>query len=367
MKILSQSMVAALFLMASMAAQTFSGQLDNFFTVDEYLASHTGQLAVFERFRKRVRQPVGHSLNLKGLSVVIIYPGKQISDYWQRSARSFKKRLGEYGTGFKTHDYFMKPTASLRFQAKVLQDALAEKPDYIIFTLDAQRHQRMIEPVLARGKPKFILQNITTPLKQWEGRQPMIYIGFDHIIGSRMVAAYFLKTTRGQGTYAALLPRSGYLNTVRGGSFLDYMHQETSLEFIGAYHTGINEKKAYQAALEILNTHDKVSFIYAASTDIALGAARAVAEKKLTGKTLVNGWGGGSAELEALAAEEIDVTVMRMNDDNGVAMADAIALDFSGRGDEVPRIYSGDFSLVTKDTPPKKVAELKKKAFRYSD
>ena len=367
MKFIAKSMVVALFLMTSTVAQAFSGQLNNFFTVDEYLAGHTDQRAVFENFRKRVRRPVGHSLNLKGLSVVIIYPGKQISDYWQRSAKSFKKRLDEYGPGFKTHDYFMKPTASLRFQAKVLQEALAENPDYIIFTLDAQRHQRMIEQVLAKGKPKFILQNITTPLKQWEGRQPLIYIGFDHIIGSRMVAAHFREATKGQGEYAALLPRLGYLNTVRGGSFLDYMHQKTNLKFIGSYHTGINEKKAYQAALEILKTHDEVSFIYAASTDIALGAARAVAEKGLTGKTLINGWGGGSAELKALAKGALDVTVMRMNDDNGVAMADAIALDFTGRGDQVPQIYSGDFSLVTKDTPPAKVAELKKRAFRYSD
>lgn len=91
MKFITKSIVGALLLMTTTAVPAFSSQLENFFTVDEYLAIHTGQRTVFENFRKRVRRPVGYSLNLKGLSVAIIYPGKQISDYWQRSARSFKK------------------------------------------------------------------------------------------------------------------------------------------------------------------------------------------------------------------------------------------------------------------------------------
>ncbi|OQY59595.1 MAG: hypothetical protein B6245_05820 [Desulfobacteraceae bacterium 4572_88] len=80
----------------------------------------------------------------------------------------------------------------------------------------------------------------------------------------------------------------------------------------------------------------------------------------------MNGWGGGGPELEAIVGNELDVTLMRMNDDNGVAMAEAIRLDIEGKGDAVPTIFSGDFVLVEKGICQKKLNQLKSKAFRYS-
>ncbi|MCO4789370.1 ABC transporter substrate-binding protein, partial [Vibrio cholerae] len=73
----------------------------------------------------------------------------------------------------------------------------------------------------------------------------------------------------------------------------------------------------------------------------------------------------GSAELEALAKGELDVTVMRMNDDTGVAMAEAIKWDLEGKA--VPLVYSGDFEVVTKQDSAARISELKARAFRYSD
>jgi autoinducer 2-binding protein LuxP len=84
------------------------------------------------------------------------------------------------------------------------------------------------------------------------------------------------------------------------------------------------------------------------------------------GKIMINGWGGGSSELEAIVDNEMDVTVMRMNDDNGVAMAEAIRLDLEGRDQQVPTIFSGEFTLVEKGIDSKELNRLKKRAFRYS-
>ena len=79
----------------------------------------------------------------------------------------------------------------------------------------------------------------------------------------------------------------------------------------------------------------------------------------------VDGWGGGSAELEAIARGDLDVTIMRMNDDTGIAMAEAIKWDLESK--PVPHVYSGDFELVTKEDSAAKIEQLKKRAFRYSD
>ena len=57
---------------------------------------------------------------------------------------------------------------------------------------------------------------------------------------------------------------------------------------------------------------------------------------------------------------------MRMNDDNGVAMAEAIKLDITANSADVPTIYSGEFRIVKKGMKKEKLDEYKKRAFRYT-
>lgn len=56
---------------------------------------------------------------------------------------------------------------------------------------------------------------------------------------------------------------------------------------------------------------------------------------------------------------------MRMNDDTGVAMTEAIKWDLEGK--TMPLVYSGDFEVVTKQDPAASIEKLKARAFRYSD
>ena len=109
-----------------------------------------------------------------------------------------------------------------------------------------------------------------------------------------------------------------------------------------------------------------ISYIQARQI-LPLGIIDAINELGLRAKIKTNGWGGGSAELDAIVAGDLDFTVMRMNDDNGIAMAEAIKLDLADRGTDVPTIYSGDFALVDQLTSQYKLKKLKKRAFRYSN
>ncbi|OXX72331.1 ABC transporter substrate-binding protein, partial [Vibrio sp. V03_P4A6T147] len=121
---------------------------------------------------------------------------------------------------------------------------------------------------------------------------------------------------------------------------------------------------AFDATLRILKQTPDINFIYACSTDVALGAMDALQQQNREDITL-NGWGGGEAELDALQNSTLDVTIMRVNDDAGVAMAEAIKWDLEGK--PVPTVYSGDFELVTKEVSSAYIEKLKKRAFRYSD
>lgn len=338
-----------------------------YWLVSEYEKAHKNQKEVSQNFNDLVQNNairVSKDQN-KPVKIMMVYPGNQISDYWRRSKLSFTKRLDELNINYELIDYFTKP-AALKEQSKQLIKALKNDTDYLIFTLDIKKHSKFIERLLTKSKPKLILQNITTPLKAWKDRQPFFYVGFDHVIGSEMLAKYYLEKVGQKGNYAVLYGTNGYVSAMRGNEFINYMNKHSDLKMVDSYYTNFNKEKAIAATKEILDTHKDLKFIYACSTDIALGALEVLKERNLIGKVLVNGWGGGSSELAAIEANELDVTVMRMNDDNGVAMAEAVKLDIEKTSSKIPQIYSGDFQLVKKGVDKEMLQEYKDRAFRYT-
>jgi autoinducer 2-binding protein LuxP len=341
-----------------------------YFTLPEYEQLHPEQIPKAKAFSRMVSlkgAPLSKTAQgKKPVSISVIYPGMQASDYWRRSIAAFKARMDEIRLNYEITEFFTKPAVDYRIQEQMIRKSLEMNPDYLIFTLDIGRHKRIIQRIITRQSPKVILQNITTPLRAWEGKQPFLYVGFDHILGTRKIADYFLEKTKGRGSYGLLYFSRGYVSVMRGDSFSESLKNFPDLRQAAAYYTDGNRERARNASLDILKTFPDIDFLYACSTDVALGAIDALKQTPGTDHILVNGWGGGSSELDAVMAGEMDVTVMRINDDNGVAMAEAIRLDVEGRAHEVPQIFSGEFALVKKGIQPKRIFELKQTAFRYS-
>ncbi len=330
-------------------------------------ASNIKEEKIIRDFKKLVEEksiPL-KSLQSKEILIYMIYPGSQISDYWRRSKVSFEKRLQELNVKYKLVDYFFDENIKSKNEGKFLFTALQDSTDYIIFTLDAKKHMKFIETILSKEKPKLLLQNITKPIKGL-AKQPMLYDGFDHNIGSIILAKEYLKRIGKNGKYGILYGTVGYVSSQRGDSFKNYMKNNSNLKLLDSYYTGFNKQKAKETTIDLLNNHKDISFIYACSTDIALGAVEVLEERGLVGKVLVNGWGGGSDELKSIQEHKLNFTVMRINDDNGVAMAEAIKLDISNNADKIPKVYSGDFELITQETDKDQLFKVKEKAFRYS-
>jgi autoinducer 2-binding protein LuxP len=340
---------------------------EEYIFVDEYYKNGSYKQKHFQSFAKSVRQYGVDKLkdNNTKIKIYMVYPGNQVSDYWRRSKDSFEKRLKELGINYELIDYFTKPNIQISQQAKALFKSLHDNTDYLIFTLDVKKHTKFIENILQRQKPKLILQNITTPLKKFD-KQPFLYVGFDHTIGTKILANEYINQMPKNANYAILYGTNGYVSKMRGDYFKTYVEQNSNFKLLDSYYTDFDKDRAKLATLDLLKNHKKIDFIYACSTDIALGVIEVLKEKKLIGKIKVNGWGGGSSELDAILDGSMDFTVMRMNDDNGVAMAEAIKLDLQKKSQDVPLIYSGDFELVKKGITQDRLDLLKQKAFRYS-
>lgn len=333
-----------------------------------YFLQHPEQEDLSQQFSHLVRLPAQASATQqqRPLKIFVVYPGKQISDYWRRSIISFTARLDELGILYEIKAHYTRPTMAQEQQERLLQKATRYQADYLIFTLDTEQHSNLISRILSAGMSKLILQNITTPVAEWQHTPPFLYVGFDHAKGSETLSQYFKTKTNNQGEYGVVLWSPGLISDSRGQSFIDSLSRTSNLTMSQRYYTQASRQSAYRSALNILKHSPQIKFIYACATDVAFGVLDALKETGKSKTVLVNGWGGGEQELAAIEQGELAVTVMRMNDDNGVAMAEAIKLDLAGQSKRIPQVYSGDFALVTPDTHPMELAQLKAVAFRYS-
>ncbi len=341
----------------------------NYWLLDEYLKQHPEQQAKSVAFERIVQGPA-LPLTIKQtepVKIVVVYPGIQVSDYWRRSVASFRGRMQEIGINFELEDHFTKPGTDIQLQSRLIGEARVSAPDYLVFTQDALRHRGMIERLTAQGLTKVILQNITTPLRAFDRQPPFFYVGFDHGVGAKILANRFKAEKPQGGRFAIFYGTQGYVSQMRGGVFLHEIASQPGMELVASYYVNFDRKRSYTAALELLHNEPDLDFIYACSTDIAHGIIDALKETGRLGSVRVNGWGGGSSELSAIRAGELDFTVMRMNDDNGIAMAEAIRLDIENELSNVPAVYSGEFRLVDKNTTEADMKALEAHAFRYSN
>jgi len=340
---------------------------DQYITIDSYVAQHPEQRAAMDEFAKIVRNPAkpANTQAERPLRIAVIYPSLQATDYWRRSLVAFEQRLQDIQISYELKSFSSRAVIDVALQSRQLSEALQWQPDYLVFTLDIAPQSRMIERLLSRGKPKLILQNITTPLQRWQTHQPFMYVGFDHQQGTNLLAQRMLEEINHQGKYLLLYHSPGYVSQMRGDTFATEAAKYPEVTQVGAYYTDNKREKAYQATLSTLKKHPDLKMIFACSTDIALGALQALRETDRL-DVLLNGWGGGDAELQALQQQGLDLTVMRINDDNGIAMAEAIKLDQMNQAARIPHIFAGDIELLDKGLSRSEINRLKQQAFRLS-
>lgn len=303
--------------------------------------------------------PVVHQK--KPIKIAIVYPGLQVSDYWQRSLTALKGRFDDLGIQYTLDIRFTKPHVQQDLQEAQIIEMLERDPDYLVYTINSIRQQRMVEALLQRKKPKLIIQNLTRPIADWYDVQPLIYIGFDHADGAKKLAEYFKQRFPKDSEYGIVFWGQGVVSDQRGLTFEREIGDYHQLKI--SYFTAESRAKAKFTVLQMLKIHPELKYIYVCATDVAFGALDAFNELGRS-DVAINGWGGGQAELDAFQKGLLDVVLMRVNDQSGIAMAEAIRLDMLGR--PVPRVFSGDFRLLTKGMEHSLIERYIKEAFVYS-
>ncbi len=340
---------------------------DEYWHIGEYLAKNPKQATILSNFEKLIKSDAKEISvkQKKKVKIALVYPDLQISDYWRRSILALKKRLTESKIDYEL-ELIPAPTGSGKNESsKEIIEAVKKGPDYLIFTLNINEHSKLVNQILSYSSIKLILLNITTPLKSWGNKQPFFYAGFDHELGTQILIDDIKKKLPNGGDFIVLYHSEGYVSRMRGDYAIKQLLKDKKWNLVSRYYTDGQGSNAEIALKDFFSRKKKVDLVVSCSTDISLAARKF----KKNSPFLLNGWGGGTAELDSIKndREGIDLTVMRINDDSAIATAEAIKLDLQGDSQKVPLVYSGEMVLVDKTTSPEKMNSLEERAFRYSN
>jgi len=274
---------------------------------------------------------------------------------------SFKKRMRELDIDYRLDTYIDSSQNSndITPYFKIAQ----AQPDYIVMTKLGFVQRRFLERFLGSdNSSKVILYNFASPLTHWMNHPPLMYIGFDQKKATIMLASYLDRQLPPEASISALVLPTGYLGYVRCDLFLDemmkYNRRVSHIKVVSD-----NKKSAFEAAQALLKKTPS-DFIFSCSEHISDGVVAALKEKQLTSKTQTNAWGLSLHGMADLESRRVKVSVLFMQDNLSIAVAEAIKMDLEGKN--MPNLYVANSMLMPAELDSESVKLMVQQAYHYS-
>ncbi len=281
---------------------------------------------------------------------------------------AFRTRMHELGIPFVLQKYPIQPDGGDNL-TKAIQKAISTNPDYLVVSVETERDQDNLIRLLADCPSKIFVVNKTVPITNWKRNAPYMYIGFDPSTGAKLIASEARNIFADEESvpYAIIYetPANRAIE-IQTTVFIEELSDANKFQLVDEYYTQDTSQDAYQKALIILNRHPDLRFIHACSSKIAFSALKAIQDQGKEKQVLVNGWGGTKEEILSVKNGGLAFTVIKVMDDIGVALAEAIRLDRSGQTTMTPRAFSASYTVCRRGMSDEELQHLMAKAFRYS-
>lgn len=299
------------------------------------------------------------------LKIAVIYPSQDVSDFWLRSYLAMEARFQEMGMPFEAVQFASNMGDNL-LQSTYAERVAKDDFEYVIFgPSELLTQQDDIKRLMDAGK-KVIVLNFDTPLQEWGDDQPMMYTTFSHLFGALNICNWVAENLGNEGIYAMIRGVPGGVDDQRSGGFRDCIEEKTNWKMAYEHYGDFKREGGFNGAQLITSAYPDVTYIHSANTAMAMGAISAIQAAGLGDKVKLSAWGGTGDELVALRNGELMATPMRMSDDVGAAMAEAIRADVEGRPDDIPLVFLGRIDIVSSESGPDVVDAFEKEAFRYT-
>lgn len=299
------------------------------------------------------------------IQIAVIYPSLDVSDFWLRSYLAMEARLNELGIPFEATQ-FASNMGDFLMQSTHAEQVAREDFDYVIFgPSELQAQQDDIRHLMDSGAEVMVL-NYDTPIQEWGDDQPMMYTTFSHLFGALNICNWVLENLGTEGTYAMIRGLPGGIDDQRSGGFRDCLAENSNWVMAYEHYGDFQREGGFNGAQLITSAYPEVTLIHNANTAMAMGAISAVQAAGIGDRVGVTAWGGTGDELDALRNGELMATPMRMSDDVGVAMAEAIRMNLEERDAEIPLVFLGRIDIVSSASGPDVVDAMAQEAFRYT-
>lgn len=228
-------------------------------------------------------------------------------------------------------------------QVKLIEDAIAKKVSgLVVAPADVAQVLPLLKKAFLAGIPVVLLD---TDLP-WADK--VTYVGTDNKAGGKLAGDFLVKALAGKGQVAVIRGITGVqVHGDRIAGFQEGIDAASGIRFVTSVSADSDRAKAKTAMADLLKNYPALNAVFATNDQMALGAADALAEKKLTGKVKVVGYDAGQEALRAVKAGQLQAVVSQKPEEMGKQALEA-ALKTLQRQGVKKRIDTGA-TLITQE------------------
>ncbi|WP_298434864.1 substrate-binding domain-containing protein [uncultured Jannaschia sp.] len=301
------------------------------------------------------------------LQIALVYPSADVSDFWARMYLAFTKRLDELGIEYETTEFASRQIEH-SLQATYTDQVIQDKDiwDFVLFGPSELATQAdNIDKLAATDDFTTFVISFFTPPKYLEN-QPAGWFDFSAAEGAQLICDYMVDRLGPDQVYALNRGIPGITDNQRSGDFAACVEEKGNWELAYEHYGEYRREGGFDGTNYIMQSYPEAKIIHNANTAMAMGSVEAQLAMGMEDEIFSTGWGGTGLELEALRNGELDATPMRMGDDVGAAVAEAIKYHLEGRENELPRIFLGRITIANNEMSVDELNALEQEAFRFS-
>lgn len=301
------------------------------------------------------------------LQIALVYPSADVSDFWARMYLAFTKRLDQLGIEYETTEFASRQiehSLQSTYTDQVIQDG--DIWDFVLFGPSelATQADNINKLAATEDFTTFVISFFTPP--QYLENYPAGWFDFSATEGALLICDYMLNRLGNDRTYALNRGIPGITDNQRSGDFSDCVQEKGNWDLAYEHYGEYRREGGFDGTNLMMQAYPEATIIHNANTAMAMGSVEAQLALGKEGDIFSTGWGGTGLELEAMRRGELDATPMRMGDDVGAAVAEAIKFHMEGRGDELPQIFLGRITIANDEMSVEEIDALEEEAFRFS-
>lgn len=301
------------------------------------------------------------------LQIALVYPSADVSDFWARMYLAFTKRLDQLGIEYETTEFASRQiehSLQSTYTDQVIQDG--DIWDFVLFGPSelATQADNINKLAATEDFTTFVISFFTPP--QYLENYPAGWFDFSATEGALLICDYMLNRLGNDRTYALNRGIPGITDNQRSGDFSDCVQEKGNWDLAYEHYGEYRREGGFDGTNLMMQAYPEATIIHNANTAMAMGSVEAQLALGKEGDIFSTGWGGTGLELEAMRRGELDATPMRMGDDVGAAVAEAIKFHMEGRGDELPQIFLGRITIANDEMSVEEIDALEQEAFRFS-